>query len=79
MLAIIEFVVRLVTDVGRFIDIFVNDLLLGAGDPLTVISVAFGMAFIGLASLVLGYAALGALLGEIGIKLPSLGGRGRVE
>ncbi|WP_418280762.1 hypothetical protein [Halorubrum sp. DTA98] len=79
MFAIIEFVVRVVTDVGRFLDIFVNDLILGAGDPLSVLAIVFGMTFIGLASVVFGYSVIGALFAEIGVKLPSFGGRGRAE
>ncbi len=74
MFALLEFIVRLVGDVGRFIDIFLNDLILGAGDPLTVISLFVGQILIGVAVLVFGYAAVGALLNEIGIKLPSLRG-----
>ncbi len=79
MLALVDFFVRLVTDVGRFLDIFVNDLILGAGDPLSVVSVLIGQVLIGAAVLVFGYAAIGALLNEIGLTLPSLGGRGRSE
>jgi hypothetical protein len=79
MIALIDFVSRLVGDVGRFVDIFLNDLILGAGDPLSALLVVVGQVLI-LASVgALGYAAVGALLGEIGVKLPSLGGRGRSE
>lgn len=79
MFALLEFIVRLVGDVGRFIDIFLNDLILGAGDPLTVISFFVGQVLIGVAVLVFGYAAVGGLLNEIGVKLPSLRGLGRRE
>lgn len=79
MIALIDFVSRLVGDVGRFVDIFLNDLILGAGDPLSALLVVVGQALIVASVGALGYAALGALLGEIGVTLPSLGGRGRSE
>jgi len=79
MIALIDFVARLVGDIGRFLDIFVNDLILGAGDPLSALLVVVGQALLVSAVAVLGYAAVGALLGEIGVDLPSLGGRGRSE
>ncbi len=79
MFALLEFIVRLVGDVGRFTDIFLNDLILGAGDPLSVISLFVGQVLIGLAVLAFGYAAVGALFNEIGVKLPSLGGGSRTE
>ncbi len=79
MIALISFVARLVGDIGRFLDIFVNDLILGAGDPLSVLLVVVGQALLGVAVLVFAYAAVGGLLEEIGVTLPSLGGRGRSE
>ena len=79
MIALIDFVTRLVGDVGRFLDIFLNDLILGAGDPLSALLVVVGQVLLVSAVAVLGYAAVGALLGEIGVTLPSLGGRGRSE
>lgn len=79
MLALINFVARLVGDVGRFLDIFLNDLILGAGDPLSVLLVLVGQLILLGAVAVFGYAAIGALFDEIGVKLPSLGGRGRSE
>jgi len=79
MFALIDFVTRLVGDVGRFLDIFVNDLILGAGDPLSALLVVVGQALLGVAVLVFAYAAVGGLLEEIGVTLPSLGGRGRSE
>lgn len=79
MMALIDFVARLVGDVGRFLDIFLNDLILGAGDPLSALLVVVGQALLGVAVLVFGYAAVGGLLAEIGVDLPSLGGRGRGE
>jgi hypothetical protein len=79
MMALIDFVARLVGDVGRFVDIFLNDLILGAGDPLSALLVLVGQALIAASVGVFGYAAIGALLGEIGVTLPSLGGRGRSE
>ena len=79
MIALSDFVARLVGDVGRFVDIFLNDLILGAGDPLSALLVLVGQALIAASVGVFGYAAIGALLGEIGVTLPSLGGRGRSE
>ncbi|SDF52562.1 hypothetical protein SAMN04488067_10595 [Halorubrum xinjiangense] len=79
MMALIDFVSRLVGDVGRFVDIFLNDLILGAGDPLSALLVVVGQIILVGAVAVLGYAAVGALLNEIGVTLPSLGGRGRSE
>ena len=79
MIALIDFVARLVGDVGRFLDIFLNDLILGAGDPLSALLVVVGQVLLVSAVAVLGYAAVGALLGEIGVDLPALGGRGRSE
>ena len=79
MIALIDFVTRLVGDVGRFVDIFLNDLILGAGDPLSALLVVVGQVLLVTAVSVLGYAAVGALLNEIGVTLPSLGGRGRSE
>jgi hypothetical protein len=79
MIALIDFVSRLVGDVGRFLDIFLNDLILGAGDPLSALLVVVGQVLLFAAVSVLGYAAVGALLDEIGVTLPSLGGRGRSE
>lgn len=79
MIALLDFVTRLVGDVGRFLDIFVNDLILGAGDPLSVLLVLVGQILIGGAVLVFAYAAIGALLQETGVSLPSLGGRGPAD
>ncbi|ELZ41956.1 hypothetical protein C463_11820 [Halorubrum californiense DSM 19288] len=79
MIALIDFVSRLVGDVGRFVDIFLNDLILGAGDPLSALLVVTGQVLLVGAVAVLGYAAVGALLNEIGVNLPALGGRGRSE
>ncbi|GAA0538149.1 hypothetical protein ABNG02_15040 [Halorubrum ejinorense] len=79
MIALIDFVARLVGDIGRFLDIFLNDLILGAGDPLSALLVVVGQVLLVSAVAVLGYAAVGALFNEIGVTLPSLGGRGRSE
>ena len=79
MMTLIGFVSRLVGDVGRFLDIFLNDLILGAGDPVSALLVLVGQVLLISSVAVLGYAALGALLGEIGVTLPSLGGRGPAE
>ncbi|OYR65439.1 hypothetical protein DJ71_22390 [Halorubrum sp. E3] len=79
MMALIDFVSRLVGDVGRFVDIFLNDLILGAGDPLSALLVVVGQVLLVGAVAVFGYAAVGALLREIGVTLPSLGGRGPAE
>ncbi|MFC7325625.1 hypothetical protein ACFQMF_13670 [Halorubrum rutilum] len=79
MFALIDFVSRVVGDVGRFVDIFLNDLILGAGDPLSALLIVVGQVLIVASVSVLGYAAVGALLQEIGVTLPSLGGRGRSD
>lgn len=79
MISLIDFVSRLIGDVGRFLDVFLNDIILGAGDPLSALLVVVGQVLIIASVLILGYTAVGALLGEIGVKLPSLGGRGRSE
>ena len=79
MFALIDFVSRVVGDIGRFVDIFLNDLILGAGDPLSALLIVVGQVLIIASVSVLGYAAVAALLQEIGVTLPSLGGRGRSE
>jgi hypothetical protein len=79
MIALIDFVSRLVGDVGRFVDIFLNDLVLGAGDPVSALLVVVGQVLLVSSVAVLGYAAVGALLQELGVTLPSLGGRGPAE
>ncbi|MFC6754985.1 hypothetical protein [Halorubrum tibetense] len=79
MIALLDFVTRLLGDVGRFLDIFANELILGPVDPLTAVLVVVGQLFIIAAVSVFGYAAVGALFGEFGVKLPSLGGRGRAD
>jgi len=79
MFALIDFVARLVGDIGRFLDIFVNDLILGAGDPLSALLVVVGQTLLGVAVVVFAYAAVGGLLEAVGVTLPSLGGRGRSE
>ena len=79
MIALVDFVTRLVTDVGRFADIFLNDLILGAGDPVSALLVVVGQLLLVAAVAALGYTALGALLQELGVTLPSLGGRGPAE
>lgn len=79
MNSLVDFVARLIGDVGRFLDVFLNDLILGAGDPLSALLVVVGQVLIVVSVGALGYAALGALLGELGVSLPSLGGRGRSE
>ena len=76
MIALVDFVTRLLGDVGRFIQIFTDNLLLGA-DPLTAVLVVVGQLILGVAVVVLGYAAVGAFLNEVGVTLPSLGGRGQ--
>ena len=79
MFALIDFFARLVGDVGRFLDVFLNDIVLGAGDPLSALLVLVGQVLIIASVGALGYVAVGALLQEIGVTLPSLGGRGRSE
>jgi len=77
MMALIDVVSRLVGDVGRFVDLFLNDLILGAGDPISaLLVVVVGQILLGGAMAAFGYAVVGALLQEIGVTLPSLGGRG---
>lgn len=78
MFALLDFVVRLVLDVERLISIFVQDVLLGV-DPISAAIFVAGQGIIGLAVLVFGYIVIGAAFDEIGVKLPSLGGRGRAE
>ncbi|SNR52534.1 hypothetical protein [Halorubrum vacuolatum] len=78
MMALVDFLVRLVGDVGRFVEIFVNEVILGAGDPLSIVSLAIGQVLIGFAVLVLAYGVVGALFSELGVQLPTLG-RGRGE
>ncbi|SHG67819.1 hypothetical protein [Halobaculum gomorrense] len=65
MVTVIDFLVRLVTSVVDLIVIFVTEVALR--DPLSFVSFLFGAAFVGGASLVLGYLALGALGYEFGI------------
>jgi hypothetical protein len=79
MFALIDFASRLVGDIGRFVDIFLNDLILGGGGPLSALLVVVGQVLIVASVAALGYAAVGALLEEIGVTLPSLGGRGRSD
>ncbi|KDS91057.1 hypothetical protein FK85_06635 [Halorubrum saccharovorum] len=79
MMALIDFVSRLVGDVGRFVDIFLNDLILGAGDPVSALLVVVGQVLLVASVAAFGYATIGALLQEIGVTLPSLGGRGPAE
>jgi len=79
MNSLIGFVARLVGDVWRFLDVFVNDLILGVGDPLSALLIVVGQSILAVALAVFGYAAVGALLGEVGVDLPSLGGRGRTD
>ncbi|MES3161286.1 MAG: hypothetical protein PPP55_06905 [Halorubrum sp.] len=79
MIALVDFVTRLVGDVGRFVEIFVDNLLLGPVDPLTAVLAFVGQVILLVAISVLGYAAVGALFDEVGVSLPSLGGRGRTE
>ena len=79
MFALLDFFTRLIGDVGRFVDVFLNQLILGAGDPLSAVLVVVGQLLVVGSVTVLGYAAVGALLNEFGVKLPSLGGRGRSE
>lgn len=79
MIALIDFVSRLVGDVGRFVDIFLSEVVLGAGDPVSALLVVVGQVLIVASVLGFGYLVIGALLNEIGVKLPSLGGRGRTK
>ncbi len=67
MSVLVDFVVRLLTDLIVMPQIFIEDIFLS--DPLSAIIIIFGSLFIGVASAVLGYAVLGAL----GVPLPRLG------
>ncbi|UIO99678.1 hypothetical protein Hbl1158_14305 [Halobaculum sp. CBA1158] len=69
MVTVTDFVVRLVTSVLDLVVIFVTDVALR--DPLSFVSFLFGALFVGGASLVLGYLALGALGYEFGIGDPA--------
>ncbi|WP_123624627.1 hypothetical protein [Halorubrum sp. CSM-61] len=79
MMALIDVVSRLVGDVGRFTDLFLNDLILGAGDPVSAFLVVVGQVLLGGSVAAFGYLVIGALLQEIGVTLPSLGDRGQAE
>lgn len=79
MIAFVDFVARLLGDVGRFVEIFVDNLLLGQVDPLTAVLAVAGQLILGVAVVVFGYAAVGAILNEVGVTLPSFGGRGRSD
>lgn len=79
MIALVEFVTRLVTDVGRFLEIFATELILGDAGLLTALLVIVGQLILVAAVTVFAYAAVGALFDTVGIELPSLGGRGRSE
>ncbi|WP_435062107.1 hypothetical protein [Halobaculum sp. EA56] len=69
MVTVIDFVVRLVTSAVDLIVIFVTDVALR--DPLAFVSFLFGALFVGGASAVMGYLALGALGYEFGIGDPA--------
>jgi len=59
MMALIDVVSRLVGDVGRFVDLFLNDLILGAGDPISALLVVVGQILLGGAMAAFGYAVVG--------------------
>jgi hypothetical protein len=65
MVTVIDFLIRLVTSIVDLIVIFVTEVAIR--DPLAFVSLLFGAAFVGGASLALGYLALGALGYELGI------------
>ncbi|MFC7135670.1 hypothetical protein [Halobaculum litoreum] len=65
MVTVTDFVIELVTSVIDLIVIFVTEVALR--DPLAFVSFLFGALFVGGASAVLGYLALGALGYEFGI------------
>ncbi|GAB3413560.1 hypothetical protein GCM10027435_07610 [Haloparvum alkalitolerans] len=72
MNALLDFVVRVVGDVGRLGGVFVEQVLTN-GDPISIAVFVVGQLFMVGAIAALGYAALGALLSEIGVDLPALG------
>ncbi|WP_058366236.1 hypothetical protein [Haloparvum sedimenti] len=72
MNALLDFVVRVVGDVGRLGGVFVEQVLAN-GDPISIAVFVVGQLFMVGAIAALGYAALGALLSEIGVDLPALG------
>lgn len=67
----LEFVTRLVTDVVEMTDIFANDVI--ASDPINALLALFGALFIGIASLVFVYCAVGGLVRLTGLNLPRPG------
>ncbi|MEF8780161.1 MAG: hypothetical protein V5A46_05755 [Haloferacaceae archaeon] len=66
-----ELVVELLTDLLDMVIVIGTEVALR--DPLSLVAVAGGAAFIGIAVAVFGYSALGALLAEAGIALPRIG------
>ena len=72
MYAPVELVVELLGNVEQLVTIFLEDVVLGV-DPLTAIAWLFGLVFITVASLVMGYYAVGTLAKQVGIDLPALG------
>ncbi len=72
MNALLDFVVRVVGDVGRLGGIFV-DQVLANGDPISIAVFVVGQLFMLGAIAALGYGALGALLSGIGVELPAIG------
>lgn len=69
MVTVIDFIIELVTSAIDLIVIFITEVALR--DPLAFVSFLFGALFVGGASAVLGYLALGALGYEFGIGDPA--------
>lgn len=67
----VELVVELLTNLWEMGIVIGTEVALR--DPLSLVAVAGGAAFIALAVAVFGYSAIGALLAELGITLPRIG------
>ncbi|MDR5672249.1 Uncharacterized protein AArcCO_0815 [Halalkaliarchaeum sp. AArc-CO] len=66
-----ELVIELVANLWEMIVIIATEVALA--DPLSTVAVAGGAAFITVAVVVFLYAAIGAVLAEVGIRLPRIG------
>lgn len=66
-----ELLVELATDAWEMLMIILFEVALR--DPLSVVAVAGGAAFITIAVVAIGYSAIGAILAEAGLTLPRIG------
>ena len=64
MVTVIDFVVELLTSVLDLVLTFVFDVFLGV-DPISAVSILFGVLFVGGASVVFGYLTVGALVNAL--------------